>query len=337
MLTAWLIEHYFGPDFRLSKLRNVLGLISGGNHRDRGLGRRRDHYIQIVSQRDDADPDDLAALARIGRPGNHHGCTIADRARLGLAGPAAVERARRRCADGHGAGARECDLPFSCGGSFWRMSGRSRCCSLRCCGLPPVAGRCSPRQPLSSSAFRSFGRPLLALVISAIQVCPLDQRVRSGAIQHSPCNARRARFLPRCLPKSATRGDWPKLPCMRAKHNATSSRPKGWRRSAAWSQASPTKSHSPIGTSLTVASTLAHRSADFTDQIASRQVRRAVLVEFADACRGATEQLVANLQRAADLIQSFKQVAVDRSSDDRRAFDLKLVDRAGRGQRAIAP
>ncbi len=82
---------------------------------------------------------------------------------------------------------------------------------------------------------------------------------------------------------------------------------------------------SPIGTSLTVASTLANRSADFTDQIASHQLRRALLVEFADGCRGAAEQLVANLQRAATLIQSFKQVAIDRSSDDRRAFDLKVA------------
>lgn len=82
---------------------------------------------------------------------------------------------------------------------------------------------------------------------------------------------------------------------------------------------------SPIGTSLTVASTLAKRSANFTDQIASRQVRRALLVEFADGCRSATDQLVANLERAAGLIQSFKQVAVDRSSDDRRVFDLKLA------------
>ncbi len=82
---------------------------------------------------------------------------------------------------------------------------------------------------------------------------------------------------------------------------------------------------SPIGTSLTVASTLAKRSADFTGQIASGQVRRALLVEFADGSRGAAEQLVANLQRAGGLIQSFKQVAVDRSSDDRRAFDLKLA------------
>jgi signal transduction histidine kinase len=82
---------------------------------------------------------------------------------------------------------------------------------------------------------------------------------------------------------------------------------------------------SPIGTSLTVASALARRSADFKEQIASGQMRRAMLVEFADSCRGAADQLAANLQRAGGLIQSFKQVAVDRSSDDRRAFDLKLA------------
>jgi signal transduction histidine kinase len=83
--------------------------------------------------------------------------------------------------------------------------------------------------------------------------------------------------------------------------------------------------NSPIGTSLTVASTLAHRSADFRDQIKSGQVRRAQLVEFADGCRSAAEQLVANLQRAGGLVQSFKQVAVDRSNDQRRAFDLRLA------------
>jgi signal transduction histidine kinase len=82
---------------------------------------------------------------------------------------------------------------------------------------------------------------------------------------------------------------------------------------------------SPIGTSLTVASTLANRSADFTGQIASGKMRRTVLVEFADGCRGAAEQLVANLERAGGLVQSFKQVAADRSSDDRRDFNLKLA------------
>ena len=83
--------------------------------------------------------------------------------------------------------------------------------------------------------------------------------------------------------------------------------------------------NNPVGVSLTVASTLAHRCANFADQIASGPVRRSLLAEFADSCRDAANQLVANLQHAAELIQSFKQVAVDRSHADRRSFDLKLV------------
>jgi signal transduction histidine kinase len=83
--------------------------------------------------------------------------------------------------------------------------------------------------------------------------------------------------------------------------------------------------NTPVGTSLTVASTLAHRCANFTDEINSGTVRRSQLAEFAGSCREGAEQLVANLQRAGDLIQSFKQVAVDRSHAERRTFDLKLV------------
>jgi signal transduction histidine kinase len=81
--------------------------------------------------------------------------------------------------------------------------------------------------------------------------------------------------------------------------------------------------NSPVGISLTVASTLAHRCTNFADQIVSGPVRRSLLAEFADGCRDAANQLVANLQRAGELIQSFKQVAVDRSHADRRTFDLK--------------
>jgi len=83
--------------------------------------------------------------------------------------------------------------------------------------------------------------------------------------------------------------------------------------------------NTPVGISLTVASTLAHRVANFNEQVASGEVRRSVLAEFAESCRDGTDQLVANLQRAGDLVQSFKQVAADRSHADRRTFDLKLV------------
>jgi signal transduction histidine kinase len=83
--------------------------------------------------------------------------------------------------------------------------------------------------------------------------------------------------------------------------------------------------NSPIGTSLTVSSTLAHRCANFANQIVSGPVRRSMLTEFVDSCHDASNQLVMNLQRAGELIESFKQVAVDRSYADRRTFGLKLA------------
>lgn len=83
--------------------------------------------------------------------------------------------------------------------------------------------------------------------------------------------------------------------------------------------------NSPVGISLTVASTLARRCASFTDQIVSGPIRRSQLVELTDGCREAATQLVANLERAGELIQSFKQVAVDHTHADRRQFDLKLA------------
>jgi signal transduction histidine kinase len=83
--------------------------------------------------------------------------------------------------------------------------------------------------------------------------------------------------------------------------------------------------NSPVGISLTIASTLAHRCKNFASQIVSGPVRRSVVAEFGDGCRDAANQLVVNLDRAGELIQAFKQVAVDRSDADRRVFDLKLA------------
>jgi signal transduction histidine kinase len=81
--------------------------------------------------------------------------------------------------------------------------------------------------------------------------------------------------------------------------------------------------NNPIGISLTVASSFARRSEMFENDLKSNgQLRRSQLEDFIRASRDASEQLVANLHRAGDLIQSFKQVAVDRSHAERRQFDL---------------
>ncbi len=81
--------------------------------------------------------------------------------------------------------------------------------------------------------------------------------------------------------------------------------------------------NNPVGISLTVASTLARRCETFAEEIRDGTIRRSRLDEFIAVNRDAAQQLVANLQRAGDLIQSFKQVAVDRSHEDRRGFDLR--------------
>jgi signal transduction histidine kinase len=83
--------------------------------------------------------------------------------------------------------------------------------------------------------------------------------------------------------------------------------------------------NSPIGISLTVASTLAQRCKKFTGQVTTGALRRSALADFTDGCQDAASQMVANLQRAGELIQSFKQVAVDRSGAERRSFELRLA------------
>jgi signal transduction histidine kinase len=80
--------------------------------------------------------------------------------------------------------------------------------------------------------------------------------------------------------------------------------------------------NNPVGISLTVASSLARRCDEFADEVASGQLRRSRLDEFTKSAATAANQLVANLMRAGELVQSFKQVAVDRSQAERRAFDL---------------
>jgi PAS domain S-box-containing protein len=80
--------------------------------------------------------------------------------------------------------------------------------------------------------------------------------------------------------------------------------------------------NNPIGISLTVASSLERKAATFADEVARGDLRRSRLNEFLETSRDASSQLVANLNRAAELIQSFKQVAADRNYSDQRSFDL---------------
>lgn len=80
--------------------------------------------------------------------------------------------------------------------------------------------------------------------------------------------------------------------------------------------------NNPVGSGLTVASTLQRRYELFAAEVGRGNIRRSVLNEFLDGVRDASAQLVASLNRASALVQSFKQVAADRGRLERRRFDL---------------
>ena len=80
--------------------------------------------------------------------------------------------------------------------------------------------------------------------------------------------------------------------------------------------------NNPVGISLTVASSLARRCELFAKEIKDGTIRRSKFEEFIALNRDSAQLLVTNLLRAGELIQSFKQVAVDRSMADQREFDL---------------
>ena len=81
--------------------------------------------------------------------------------------------------------------------------------------------------------------------------------------------------------------------------------------------------NTPVGNSVTAASTLAEETTFFTTSVSTGLLKRSTLNNYLDLATEASEIILSNLQRAGELIQSFKQVAVDRTSLERRTFPLK--------------
>jgi len=80
--------------------------------------------------------------------------------------------------------------------------------------------------------------------------------------------------------------------------------------------------NTPLGMGVTLASHLQGETTDLLKEVESGQLKRAGLDSY---CREASETcqlLLSNLGRAANLIRSFKQVAVDQSCDEVRSFKV---------------
>jgi PAS domain S-box-containing protein len=83
--------------------------------------------------------------------------------------------------------------------------------------------------------------------------------------------------------------------------------------------------NTPIGNSLLASTALADRVHDFQDLVASGALRRSSLTHHLEEVHMACGLISGSLQKAAELISSFKQIAVDQTNDQRRRFRLQTV------------
>lgn len=82
--------------------------------------------------------------------------------------------------------------------------------------------------------------------------------------------------------------------------------------------------NTPIGNGLMAISTIRDRLKEFRQALAEG-LRRSALDEFVASVDTGSDIAVRNIQRAAELVTSFKQVAVDQTSSQRRSFEIREV------------
>jgi ligand-binding sensor domain-containing protein/signal transduction histidine kinase len=83
--------------------------------------------------------------------------------------------------------------------------------------------------------------------------------------------------------------------------------------------------NTPIGNSLLMASTLQEKTDAMAERFEAVNLRRSDLGAFISASQEASALIMRSLHNAADLVNSFKQVAVDQASAQRRRFNLEQV------------
>lgn len=80
--------------------------------------------------------------------------------------------------------------------------------------------------------------------------------------------------------------------------------------------------NTPVGNLVLLATALRDRVVELADSALAGKLTRSGLVASASECRAASEVLVRSADKARELIESFKNVAVDQTSQRRRQFDL---------------
>ncbi|WP_378954644.1 ABC transporter substrate binding protein [Pelosinus sp. sgz500959] len=80
--------------------------------------------------------------------------------------------------------------------------------------------------------------------------------------------------------------------------------------------------NTPIGNSITATSHLEVKTSQINEKFSNGQMKKSDLENYLDASNKVVKIIFTNLERAAQLVHSFKKIAVDQSVEERRQFEL---------------
>ena len=83
------------------------------------------------------------------------------------------------------------------------------------------------------------------------------------------------------------------------------------------------EANTPIGVAVTAASFLHDKTQILSENYSLNKMSQEDFEKYIKAAEESSGLILSNLMRAADLVRSFKQVAVDQSAEGKRVFDLK--------------
>lgn len=83
------------------------------------------------------------------------------------------------------------------------------------------------------------------------------------------------------------------------------------------------EANTPIGVAVTAASFLHDKTQVLAENYSLNEMSQADFEKYIQAAEESSGLILSNLLRAADLIRSSKQVAVDQSAEEKRVFDLR--------------
>ncbi|MCK4662583.1 MAG: PAS domain S-box protein [Bacteroidales bacterium] len=82
--------------------------------------------------------------------------------------------------------------------------------------------------------------------------------------------------------------------------------------------------NTPLGIGIAASSTLIKKTKQMAELFEKKKISLSELNSFIESSKTASELIFTNLERTGELVESFKQVSVDQSSENQRQFNLKL-------------